>query len=250
MMRRRGRPALLAMALVVILACLPALEISTRAQQTAEVFSPASGHAEVIAQGVATLPGQASWRVVFHSIDPGNQVNLTSEGPGFVLVDTGGLVLEDGSGPVNLAPSEAAYRAGSWAHLVPVGARPAGLFAIDLVPPDAADAADGGIPVYASATFQTAGGARDLDLVRDLLDPAESTTVIGNEAPVMVLVTLGALRADASDGSSSSLRVGEAGTFSGDIVPTAASQAPTSFVAAVIGPEVALAAGTPGSTPV
>jgi hypothetical protein len=249
-MRRRGRRALLAIALVVVLAGLPALEISTWAQQTAEVFSPASGHAEVIAQGVTTLPGQASWRVVFHSIDPGNQVNLTAEGPGFVLVDTGGLVVDDGSGPVNLAPSEAAFRGASSAQVVPVGDRPAGLFAIDLVPPDAADAADGGIPVYASATFQTPGGVRDLDLVRDLLDPGESTTVIGNQAPVVVLVTLGALRADASDGSSASLQVGEAGTFNGDIVLTADSQAPTSFVAAVIGREVPLAAGTPGSTPV
>src|SRR4051812_3525825 len=138
MMRRRGRRALLAIALVVVLAGLPALEISTWAQQTAEVFSPASGHAEVIAQGVTTLPGQASWRVVFHSIDPGNQVNLTAEGPGFVLVDTGGLVVDDGSGPVNLAPSEAAFRGASSAQVVPVGDRPAGLFAIDLVPPDAA----------------------------------------------------------------------------------------------------------------
>lgn len=250
MMPRRGRPALVALALVLVLAGLPALEVSTRAQQTSEVFSPASGHAEVIAQGVSTLPGQASWRVVFHSIDPGSQVSLTAEGPGFVLVDTGGLVVDDGSGPVNLAPSEAAFRGGSSAQLIPVGDRPAGLFAIDLVPPDAAEAIDGGIPVFASATFQTPAGARDLDLVRDLLDPGESTTVIGNEAPVVVLVTLGAVRADASDGSSSSLRVGEAGTFTGDIVLTADSQAPTSFVAAVIGREVPVAAGTPGSTPV
>ncbi len=93
---------------------------------------------------------------------------------------------------------------------------------------------------------------RDIDLARDLLEPGESTTIVGNEAPVLVLVTLGAVRAEATDGSAASLRVGEAATFTGDIVLTAEGQAPSTVIAAVIGREAPLAAadGTPGATPV
>ena len=125
------------------------------------------------------------------------------------------------------------------------------MFAIDLTARTPRKRRGGGIPVYASAPFEAPEGTRDVDLVRDLLEPGESTTVIGNEAPVLILVTLGTIHAEATDGSAASLRVGEAATFSGDIVLTAEGQAPTTFVAAVIGREAPLqaAAGTPGATP-
>ncbi|MGH2616941.1 MAG: hypothetical protein ACRDJC_17040, partial [Thermomicrobiales bacterium] len=251
MTRRRSRRTLLAIVLVTALCGLPGLGLIARALQTGEIFSPASGHAQVIAQGVTTVPGETVWRTVFHSIDPGSAAELPAGGPGFILVDTGGVLIADGGDSTLLAPAEASFRASPTSQLIPVGDRPAGVFAIDLAPPDAADEAGSGIPVYASAPFAAPDGARDVDLVRDLLEPGESTTVIGNEAPVLVLVTLGTIRAEATDGSTASLRVGEAATFSGDIVLTAEGQAPSTFVAAVIGREAPLpgASGTPGATP-
>jgi hypothetical protein len=239
-----------------VLACalcsLPALSIVARALQSGEIFSPASGHAQVIAQGVATLPGEAAWRVVFHSIDPGGAAELSAGGPGFVLVDTGGVVVEEGGRSALLAPAEAAFHASPTSRLIPVGERPTGVFAIDLVPPDAVDDAGDGIPVFAGDPFPAPSPTRDVDLVRDLLEPGESTTVIGNESPVLVLVTLGAVRAEATDGSAASLRVGEAATFSGDVVLTAEGQVPSTVIAAVIGREApgATVAATPGATPV
>jgi hypothetical protein len=252
MIRRRERRALLALALVIALLSLSGLGVATRAWQPVEIFSPASGHAQVIAQGVATLPGEVAWRAIFYAIDPGASGERPAVNPGFVLVDTGGLLVEDGANSTLLAPSEALFQADRAARLVPVGDRPVGLFAIDLVPPDTADDAGAGIPVYASAPFAAPSGPRDIDLVRDLLEPEESTTVIGNETPVLVLVTLGAVRVEATDGSAASLRVGEAATFSGDIVLTAEGQAPSTFVAAVIGRQapVAGAEATPGASPV
>jgi hypothetical protein len=198
------------------------------------------------------MPEEAAWRVVFHSVDPGGAAELATGGPGFILVDTGGVVVAEGERSTLLAPAEAAFHASATSRLIPIGERPTGVFTLDLVPPDAADDAGEGIPVYASDPFQAPAGTRDIDLVRDFLESGESTTVIGNEAPVLVLVTLGAVRAEATDGSAASLRVGEAGTFSGDVVLTAEGQAPSSVIAAVIGREapVTAAAGTPGATPV
>ena len=198
------------------------------------------------------MPNEATWRVVFHSIDPGAAAELPTGGPGFILVDTGGVVVEEGEQSTLLAPAEASFHASPTSHVIPIGERPAGVFTLDVVPPDAADDAGDGIPVFASDPFQAPDGTRDVDLVRDLLEPGESTTVIGNTAPVLVLVTLGAVRAEATDGSTASLRVGEAGTFSGDVVLTAEGQVPSTVIAAVIGREapIAVAAGTPGATPV
>ena len=244
------------MRIALVLACalcsLPGLSLVTRALQSGEIFSPASGHAQVIAQGVAAMPDEAAWRVVFHSIDPGGAAELSAGGPGFILVDTGGVIVEEGTRSTLLAPAEAAFHASPTSRLIPIGERPTGVFALDLVPPDAVANAGDGIPVFASDPFSAPDGTRDIDLVRDLLEPGESTTVIGNEAPVLVLVTLGAVRAEATDGSTASLRVGEASTFSGDVVLTAEGQVPSTVIAAVIGREapVAAVAGTPGATPV
>lgn len=248
---RRDRRAPVVFVLVMVLAGLPGLSLSGRAFQAGEIFSPASGHAQVIAQGVGSLPEETAWRAVFHSLEPGSAVEIPAGDAGFLLVDTGGVLLESGGQLALLAPAEAAFRAVPASRLLPIGERPAGVFTIDLVAPDAADEANGGIPVFASAPFAAPEGARDIDLVRDLLEPGESTTVIGNEAPVLVLVTLGTIRAEATDGSAASLRVGEAATFSGDIVLSAEGQAPSTFVAAVIGREAPAtsAAGTPGATP-
>jgi hypothetical protein len=244
------------MRIALVLACalcsLPGLSLVTRALQSGEIFSPASGHAQVIAQGVASMPDEAAWRVVFHSIDPGGAAELSAGGPGFILVDTGGVIVEEGTRSTLLAPAEAAFHASPTSRLIPIGERPTGVFALDLVPPDAVANAGDGIPVFASDPFSAPDGTRDIDLVRDLLEPGESTTVIGNETPVLVLVTLGAVRAEATDGSAASLRVGEATTFSGDVVLTAEGQVPSTVIAAVIGREapVAAVAGTPGATPV
>lgn len=237
------------MALVVALCIAPGWMMVTRAWQAEEIFSPASGHSQVIAQGVAATTGDVAWRVVFHSLDPGQPGELPAGGPGFVLVDTGGVLTSSRGDSALLAPSEAMFHGERGNDLVAIGDRPAGLFAIDLVPPDAAQETGSGIAVYASKPFAAPSGARDIDLVRDLLEPGESTTVIGNAAPVLLVVTLGGLKVEATDGTSAELQVGEAATFSGDIVVTGQGQAPATFVAAVIGREAPSEAPAAGATP-
>lgn len=246
---RTGRRFWPALAAVLALSLLPTWAAVTGALQAGDIFSPASGHAQVIAQGVASLPPEVSWRAVFYSVPPGESMTLPAAGPGFILADTGGVLSSVTGASALLAPAEASFRAAGATTLTPLGDRPAGLFAIDVVEGGRASEAGDGIPVFASEPFSAPSGARDIDLVRDRLDPGESTTVIGNEAPVLVLVTLGAVQVEATDGSSGDLRVGEAGTFSGDVVITAQGQAPATFVAAVVGRAAPSAAGTPGATP-
>ena len=53
MLRRFGQRSTLAFVLVLAVALLPVASI-VRAWQEGEIFSPASGHAQVIAQGAST----------------------------------------------------------------------------------------------------------------------------------------------------------------------------------------------------
>ena len=59
--------------LACALCSLPGLSLVTRALQSGEIFSPASGHAQVIAQGVAPMPDEAVWQAVFDAT--GRQTN-------------------------------------------------------------------------------------------------------------------------------------------------------------------------------
>lgn len=251
MLRRFGQRSTLAFVLVLALALLPVAGI-VRAWQDAEIFSPASGHAQVIAQGVGELPSNAVWRVVFHSVAPGTPAALPAGGAGFLLTDTGGVVATINGQETLLAPAEAAFVDEADVSLTAVGNRAAGVFTVETVPADQASDAGTGIAVFASDPFAAPAGTRDLDLVRDRLEPGESTTVVGAQAPVLVLVTLGAVSAQAADGTTADLQVGEATTLNGDVVITAAGQAPATFVAAVIGREVGppAAGATPGASPV
>ncbi len=252
MLQRFGQRSTLALVLVLAVAFLPSAGGIVRAWQEGEIFSPASGHAQVIAQGVGQLPPEAAWRVVFHSVAPGSPADLPPGGAGFLLSDTGGVVTTIVGQESLLAPAEAAFVDDADVSLTALGNRAAGVFTIEAVAADQAGDAGNGIAVFASDPFAAPAGIRDLDLVRDRLEPGESTTVVGAQAPVLVLVTLGSVSAEAADGATADLQVGEAATLNGDVVITAAGQAPATFVAAVIGREVeALAtSATPGASPV
>jgi hypothetical protein len=251
MLQRFGQRSTLALVLVLALVLMPLAGI-VRAWQEGEIFSPASGHAQVIAQGVGELSPDSAWRVVFHSVAPGTPVDLRAGGAGFLLTDTGGVVATVAGQETLLAPAEAAFVDDADVSLAAVGNRAAGVFTVEAVAADQAGDAGTGIAVFAGDQFAAPAGTRDLDLVRDRLEPGESTTVVGAQAPVLVLVTLGSVSAQAADGTTADLQVGEAATLSGDVVITAAGQAPATFVAAVIGRDVGLpsAGATPGASPV
>ena len=248
--RERRRPAIrlsVVLAVVLVLAAAP----SGARQQP---ISTTQGHAQIIAQGVAALPApEASWRVVYHTVEPGGPAPLPTE-LSFTLIDQGTLHVAAEDDRWLLGSGEAILRAaGEPASSAAYDDRPAGYYAIDLIAPVAIDTVGEGLAIYAGTAFSSPPGDRDLKLVRDVLAPEETTVITGgSEAPMLVLATLGTISVAPSDGSGPvELRVGEAAEFTGEVTVRGEGLAPASFVAAVIGREVVQpAAGTPVASPV
>src|SRR5215208_1092843 len=115
---------------------------SGAARQADSGFSPASGTAQVIAQGVVALPeGDAVWRTVR------TRALLPADAPfeerplGFVLASSGPLLLidQESGEQVQLGTSEAALvHAGTVQQRSSLGSQPASYLSIELVGVDAA----------------------------------------------------------------------------------------------------------------
>ena len=166
-----------AAALLVTAWCLAFGPVLGVAAQDASPVSPATGHAEVVAQGLAEFPQeQVVWRVAFHSAEPGQVVEAQAAASGWALAD-GGYLLTGGSGhPAALAPGEAAFFSpGNDIQRLAAGTEPATWYTIELAtaPGDGPGEGRDGTPVFLSAPFAAPTGTRDLDLVRDehQLDP-------------------------------------------------------------------------------
>ncbi|HET7092504.1 MAG TPA: cupin domain-containing protein, partial [Thermomicrobiales bacterium] len=169
--RRMGPSACWLLALIVAFGSAAAL-----AAQTGALFSPARGHAEVIAQGVAALPaGDLVWRASYRAAAPGAPGRFAPAGPGWVVAADGTMVVQDGDGRRSLlSPGEAAYLPPSGAATIAaIGDEPAHWFAVDLAPAANAGAGEASdrAPVFRAPPFASPGGQRDLDLVRDVLKP-------------------------------------------------------------------------------
>jgi hypothetical protein len=246
--RRVPAPAALMLALALLVALLPIVgAVATARQDEVPVVSPATGHASVIAQGLAALPpGDLAWRVTYRSTrDGGAEAGDDDAGPGFVAVEQGAVVTGTGEGAALLAPGEAAFAPAGGRDIAQDGAASAAWFDLEVVPAGRAGADVGGLAVYAGAPFPApeGGDPRDLGLVRDVLQPEESTTIAGQAAPTLVLVTQGELRVVSADGSSAELAVGQAGAFSGGLTVTGGGTAASSFLAAVVGASAAVSGG-------
>ena len=241
-----GKPpfyVLWAMVVALILS-LVGTYMPAAARQLTEEFSPASGPAHVIAQGVVELPvGEAVWRTVrTRALMPEDA--LFEERPlGFVLATAAPLLLVDqetgeqvrlGTGEAALVPAGTVQRRSS------LGAQPASYLSIELVPVDApAPPADATV-LQPGQAFPAPVGLHDLDLLSATLGGDNVFTIPDSGAKNVVLVTSGAATVGRPDGNPVVLLAGEAASFSGEL---AVARAPggaegVSFVVAMIGPEV------------
>jgi len=261
--RARGRLATLA-TLVTIVAFAPGAGLAVRL--LAQEGSPARGHAQVVAQGVALLPaGEVVWRVAYHEAKAPDDAPRVLRDLGFVVADQGPILLTDERGDDAtqslLEPGEAAFvRADTPQRRATRGGRPVGYYALELVPAAEATEVGTGIAVFASPPFEAPEPRRehDLDLVRDVLATDETVTLPAGEGPTLVVATVGSLTIEAGD-ESSPLKVGEAAVFADEITLRAEGIADAAFVAAVIGravddggsdaSPVASPAATPAATP-
>ena len=214
----------------------------------------ASGHAQVIAHGVVrVLAPELAWRLGVRQAEPPERTNPESHPAGFVLANLDSLAVTDAHGAVLnwLAPGEAIMmEAGASRAVVSASRRKSTFYDIALVPAAGQNASDGNGAT--TAAFRApAGEAFDVDLIRDVLVRAEEQTIPASAAPMLLLVTDGAIFLQHSNGAIDKVEAGDFVQVAGDIVITGASRAPASFVvarvAAAVAPKVVLQSdeGTP-----
>ncbi|HET7095261.1 MAG TPA: hypothetical protein VFI22_17360, partial [Thermomicrobiales bacterium] len=233
---------------IVAVAGTPAVA-SAQTEQPAGA-SPASGTAQVAAQGVAPLPGgDVVWRVVAEPAAPASQASAVDGRPGFVLADQGTLVVEGATtgDESRLDAGEASFVRGDEQELrAALGQSPIAYFALEIVPGAEATAVDGGTLLFASEPFAGPNARHDLDLVRDALAAGGTSAIPAGADPTLVLATAGSVTVTTDNGTSATLAAGEAGTFTGALTVTGGDQGGI-FVAGFIGPETpsmqALASG-------
>src|SRR5919112_715758 len=209
-------------------------------------FSPVSGPAQVIAQGVVALPeGDAVWRTVRTRALLPPDAPFEERALGFVLASSGPLLLVDqGSGAqVRLGTGEAAIvPAGTVQQRSSLGAQPVSYLSIELVGVDAAPPPADATVLQPGQPFPAPAGRHDPDLLSATLVAGEAFTVPDSGATNVVLITDGAANVGRPDGEAAVLLAGEADSFSGELQVSAASAGGeaqnVSFVVAMIGPEV------------
>jgi hypothetical protein len=194
---------------------------------------PASGHAEVIAQGVVAFgEGPWHWRLSNGSASPAGAAVDTAH-PGFLLADgPGAVVVGSDSDPVaRLAAGEALFLPGGEPATVgTLTEDSAATIGIALVAGPGAD------------ELMPGPGLRDVDLVRDVLSTNEAF-VVHADVSAFVVVTRGTVTAG------SELVTTEAGVvLTGDITLVNTAPEPAIVVAAVVGPALGSAPPPGGPT--
>lgn len=210
---------------------------SAASRPDAAPIPPASGHAQVIAQGVAAFTaGPHHWRLVSNDVGAA-AVTIDVAAPTFLVAasdaaDAGPVRVNDpdGLGWV-LADGEAAYRpTDSAATIDPTPGAVLHEIAIDEGSGDDA--------------FDPGDGLRDLDLVRDVLAGGESLTV-RSDVSALVFVTSGVVTA--TDGSQVS--AGTTRAVVGETTLTNAGAEPAIVLAAIVGAPIAAGGAAPTTAP-
>lgn len=229
----------------LVLVVTPVRGALLAALQGADAPSPATGHAEVIANGVAELPADSlAWRAVLDTAEPLDQAEPHERALGFTLAGEGAILVNDvdAGTQTRLAPGEAAFvNEGAQQERASLGDDAVPYYRLALVPADQAQEAGDDQLIFGSDAFPAStggdpGSGHDIDLVRDVLGPGEKTTVPDSGSPALVLVTDGAITAAGDE--QATLKAREAAALSGELTLTNNGATPAHVVIAVIGPAV------------
>lgn len=196
--------------------------------------SPASGHAQVIAQGVVGFDGSAyRWKLGSHSV-PAEGSDFAATGGTFLASTTGAPVMVHGNEGTwsRLAAGEATFRfSGSTAATSAGAAATLSTISVDLATDGGADA------------FTPGAGTHDMDLLRDVLAAGETFTLT-SELPAFVLITSGSV----VDASGSALSSGASANFTGAFALTNSGTDAATVLVAVIGPVLSASPPPGGAT--
>jgi hypothetical protein len=202
--------------------------------------SPATRHAQVIAHGVAPMPGEEiAWRFTLDRAAPPTRADVEERPAGFILADEGVVALIDREGRrlARIAPGEAIWTEPGVARaVIGIERKMPDYYDITLIPATEIAAGDP-VLIGGAAFIAPPGDAFDVDLIRDVLNRAQESAVSTGPSPALLLVTSGTVLVESSAGLVE-MTTGQAAQVAGDVVITGASRAPAAFVVARIGPEV------------
>lgn len=229
--------------LAVVLAMVAALPTAAFQLLTADGPSPATGHAQVVAQGVAPMPADTvAWRVVLDTAELPDESATEERALGFAVADRTAIVVDDQTAghQARLAAGEALYVPDAvQQRRSTLGLAATPYYRLALVPANEATDAGGDRLVFGGDPFAApVGRAFDLDLLRDVLDPSEEVRLQQTTSPILVLATAGSVNVRAGTAPSVRLAAGQARSFVGDLSIFGEGPRQSGFVAAVIGPEV------------
>jgi hypothetical protein len=232
---------------LVLLSLLAVPAASVSAQDAVDVgFSPVSGHARVIAQGVVPLPqGNTVWRTVRTRAALPNDAQFEERPLGFILATAGPLLLvdRDSGEQIQLGTGEAALtRAGSNVKISSLGAQPVSYLSIELVAANAPPPPASATVLQPGQPFTPPAGLHDVDLLSDTLTADETLTIPDSGAKNVILITDGTANVGRPGGEPVELLAGEAASFSGELEVSAAPDSGyaggPAFAVAMIGPEI------------
>ena len=209
----RRTPARAAAALAV------ALFIHQPVGSTAEPASPATGHAGVIAEGVVTFGADpVHWLLTPNPVTPA-PVEIDTSAPTFIVSDgPAAVVVSDSDGPIARLPAgEAVFVPGGATTLLQATSAEGSDGAAYSLVPGTAD------PAF---TFTPGPGARDVDLVRDVLASNE-VLMVHTDVSAFVVVTDGTVQTGGT-----ALGPGATAMLSGDV--TIINTSPDAAVVAVV----------------
>lgn len=243
---KRLRTTLVAAAAAVALA---SVQIATALMQVPDEPSPASGTAQVVAQGVIDIPGNdLRWQVTQGTAEPPANAASVQSPPGFIVVDSGVMLVEnmDSGAQYRLPAGEAMLApAGTEQMRVALGSDAASYHELSLVDAASAEAAEAA--VYVSEPFAGLDGRYDLDLLQDALGTGAVMTIPAGSLPTVILVREGTADVTTEGGDVISLGAGEAAALAGPLSITAGASGATidaTYTGPAV-PRVTQAEGTP-----
>src|SRR5215204_7290742 len=182
--------------------------------QSPDASSPASGTAQVVAQGVMAIDARdVAWQIVERTGPlPANADTLTSD-LGFLVVESGVLLVEDlTSGMQSRLPAGEAMvtGAGDEQIRVAVGSDPARYRELTLVEATTASVPEDATLLFTSDPFAGPGARHDVDLLQDTLAAGAQLPIPAGALPTLVLVRTGAADIAMESGDIISLGAGEA----------------------------------------
>lgn len=179
-----------------VAAALVLLATSGGAQPLSPLTAP--DPVSVVAQQIMQLDAEPyGWYVAQHQIS-GSGTSLAAESDGFLLGNVGRVLVEGAGSPVGLLESgEAlAFPADEAFDLTPLDGETTTVFELALRPFAGGLAQES---LHGGSPLQDVGGLREIEVGRDVLQPAEKLTIDSPEALALLIVTDGEVSITAPD---------------------------------------------------